>query len=104
MYTTIECIPTELWLSIFSHFEAHDIFNAFDHLNHYFDELLSSNHLTFSVRLKRRKYDFIQHASTTTTYWLRGIHKRTVYLQSITERGIGYVSEFFIFLLMNLFN
>lgn len=90
MYTTIECLPTELWVSIFSHFEAHDIFKAFAHLNHYFDELLSSNYLTFYVRLKKQKYGFIQHA---TPYWLDGIRKRTVYLQTITESGFGYVPE-----------
>ena len=51
MKTCIEHLPIELWIEIFSYLEAHTLLQAFTNLNHYFDQLIASDHLFFNVLL-----------------------------------------------------
>jgi hypothetical protein len=53
MTSRVEQLPIELWISIFSYLEAHDLFEAFTNLNSYFDYLLASNHLQFNIIFRR---------------------------------------------------
>jgi hypothetical protein len=53
MSSRVEQLPLELWISIFSYLEAHDLFEAFTNLNSYFDYLLASNHLQFNIIFRK---------------------------------------------------
>jgi len=56
MVTCIEDIPIEIWLSIFSYLEAHDLFRAFINLNNYFQQLINSRHLLYNVQFNKNDY------------------------------------------------
>ena len=92
MKTQVEHIPNELWLSIFSYLEAHDLFCGFNRLNNRFDEILASNYLTFYLQLKKQKNRSLEF--TTALPWFDGILKRTVCLRSTAPNGCGYVPDY----------
>ena len=78
MVIRVENLPPELWISIFSYLEAHDLFKAFNKLNTYFDHLLASNHLSFHVRLTKKDND--HGLLSTTPFGSETILNRIVYL------------------------
>jgi hypothetical protein len=41
MSSRVEQLPVELWISIFSYIDIHDLFETFTNLNSYFDSLLA---------------------------------------------------------------
>ncbi|CAF1179014.1 unnamed protein product [Adineta ricciae] len=73
MTTCAEQLPTEIWLMIFRYFEVHYIVQAFHSLNSYFNKILSSNHLSFYLRLKQ--------ADLTDPLFVKSIFHRTRYLE-----------------------
>ena len=48
-----EDLPPEIWLSIFTFFEGHDLVRAFSGLNSFFNSLLRSPHLQLCIRMKK---------------------------------------------------
>jgi hypothetical protein len=85
MKTQAEHFPNEVWLSVFSYLEAHDLFHGFANLNHRFNRLLASTYLTFYVELNKQNNYEDQHPSTTC--WLDRILKRIVCLQLTAQSG-----------------
>ncbi|CAF1392876.1 unnamed protein product [Rotaria sp. Silwood1] len=93
MVTHIEHLPNELWFSIFSYLEAHDLFRAFINLNNYFDELISSRHLLYNVQFNKNddhsRFISITYCSSTE------IFNRIISLQWIAKPRYGYLLQFF---------
>jgi hypothetical protein len=87
MVTCIEDLPIEIWLLIFSYFEAHDLFRAFTNLNNYFHQLLTSNHLWYNIQFKKKNYSNIYCSSNT-------ILNRIISLQWIAKPQYGYLPQF----------
>lgn len=56
MATNIEDIPVELWFSIFSYLEAHDLLRAFINLNYYFQQLITSRQLLYNIQFNKHNY------------------------------------------------
>lgn len=92
MKSRVEYLPVEIWVLIFSYLDAQDIFRSFTNLNNYFNRLLSSNHLSFHLRLQKSKDKPIQ--SSIPPIWLHEILQRIVYLESTTENGYEYIPEY----------
>jgi hypothetical protein len=81
-----------LWLSIFSYFEAHDLFHAFNNLNTYFNQILASSHLSFYLNLKKDDNNHVKRP--TNPYWSDSILNRVIYLQSTNYNQSDYFIEF----------
>lgn len=92
MQTYVEQIPIELWVSIFSYLEAHDLFQAFGNLNNYFDCLLASNYLLFWIKL--RKNDSNSFQCPNGICLSDSVINRTVNLQFLDENPYVYISKF----------
>lgn len=92
MSTCIEQLPVELWISIFSYFEAHDLFKAFANLNHYFNQLIDSDYLLFRVRLGKSNQNPFEYSSKP--YWPNSILNRIVSLHSLIQHKNSHIPEF----------
>ena len=92
MKTSIEQLPLELWIEILSYLEAHEIFHAFSRLNHYFDEILSSDYVLFNVRLNKTDRNPLEYS--TQPYWPQSILNRIISLQPVNSTQLSHVSEF----------
>ncbi|CAF3913505.1 unnamed protein product [Adineta steineri] len=92
MKTSIEHLPVELWISIFSYLEAHDLLQAFTNLNHYFNQLIASDYLLFHVRLGKTNHNPLEYA--IHTYWSNSILNRIVSLQPINQHKTSHIPEF----------
>jgi hypothetical protein len=91
MITCIEDIPIEIWLSIFSYLEAHDLFRAFTNLNNYFHQLMTSHHLLYNVQFNKNDYSSlisIVHCSSNA------ILNRIISLGWIVKPQYGYLPQF----------
>lgn len=53
MIGSLEDLPIEIWTSIFSYLEAHDLFRAFTRLNSYFTRLLRCNQLLYHIQFNQ---------------------------------------------------
>lgn len=82
MTTSIEHLPIELWIQIFSYLEAHVILQAFINLNHYFDRLIASDYLLFNVQLGNINENPLVYS--IQPYWSEKILNRII---SIRPRG-----------------
>jgi len=92
MKTQAEHLSNEVWLSIFSYLEAHDLFYGFVSLNYRFNKLLTSAYLKFYIELKQQNdYD---NQYDATTRWLDRILKRIVYLQLTVQHGYEDISKY----------
>lgn len=92
MKTCAEELPIEIWISIFHYLEIHDLFQAFDNLNNYFNSILSSNHLSFYVQLDKCKYFYKQLAFFSP--WSNSILNRIISLKSTTKGRGKFISQF----------
>ena len=92
MKTCAEQLPIEIWISIFQHFEIHDLLYAFNNLNRYFNEILSSDHLLLHVQLEKCEQFYRQLAFFSP--WPSSILNRIVYLKSSTQGHGKYLSQF----------
>ena len=92
MKTCAEQLPIEIWISIFQHFEIHDLLYAFNNLNRYFNEILSSDHLLLHVQLEKCEQFYRQLAFLSP--WPSSILNRIVYLKSSTQGHGKYLSQF----------
>jgi len=92
MHTCAEQLPIELWLTIFRYFEAHDLFQAFENLNHHFDQILASNYLSFYIRLKESDNNHLQYSNNS--YWSDSVLNRIVCLRSTVQSRSNYFLEF----------
>ncbi|CAF1464129.1 unnamed protein product [Rotaria sordida] len=92
MKTSIEQLPVELWISIFSYFEAHDLFQAFTNLNNYFDQLIASDYLLFNVRLGKSDHNPLEYS--IQPYWSNSILNRIISLHPIIQHKTSHIPEF----------
>ena len=92
MKTRAEQLPIEIWISIFHYLEIHDLFNAFDHLNQYFNSILASDHLSFYVHLEKCDQFYKQLAFFSP--WSNSILNRIIFLKSSTKGRGKYLSQF----------
>ncbi|CAF3420302.1 unnamed protein product, partial [Rotaria sp. Silwood2] len=92
MKTSIEHLPVELWISIFSYLEAHDLFQAFTDLNNYFDKLIASDYLLFHVRLGKSDHNPLEYS--IRPYWSDSILNRIISLQPIIQHKTSHIPEF----------
>jgi len=92
MYTCVEQLPIEIWLTIFQYLEAHAIFQAFQNLNHYFNQILASNHLLFYLRLKETDNNHFQYS--TNPYWSDSVLNRVICLRSGIQSRSNHFVEF----------
>lgn len=86
MKTCIEQLPIELWLSIFSYIEIHDLFRAFSDLNRSFDQLLAFHQLSLYVQFDstvREKFS-----------WQQSILNRLSRIESCLEKESLELFEF----------
>ncbi|CAF4184650.1 unnamed protein product [Rotaria sp. Silwood2] len=91
MVTHIEYLSNELWFSIFSYLEAHDLFRAFINLNNYFNELIASRHLLYNVQFNKNDHSsFISIIHCTSPEILN----RIISLQWIAKPRYGFLPEF----------
>ncbi|CAF1600535.1 unnamed protein product [Adineta ricciae] len=86
MVTCAEQLPTEIWLMIFRYFEVHYIIQIFHSLNSYFNEIFSSNHLLFYLRLKQ--------TDLTDSLFIKSIFPRTRYLECSLQLRILVILQF----------
>jgi ABC-type polysaccharide transport system permease subunit len=63
MNTCAEQLPIEIWIMIFQYLEAHGIFQAFQNLNHYFNQILTLDHLLFYICLKQTDNNYLQYST-----------------------------------------
>lgn len=92
MYTCAEQLPIEIWLTIYQYLEAHSIFQAFQNLNYYFDQILASNHLLFYIRLKETDNNHLQ--NSTDSYWSDSVLNRVVCLRPGVQSRSNHFLEF----------
>jgi hypothetical protein len=92
MNTSIEDLPVELWISIFSYFEAHELLQAFSNLNNHFNQLIASDYLLFNVRLGKSNQNPFDYS--TQPYWSHSILNRIHSLQSIIQDKTSHIPEF----------
>ncbi|CAF4703449.1 unnamed protein product [Rotaria sp. Silwood2] len=92
MKTSIEHLPVELWISIFSYLEAHDLFQAFTDLNNYFDKLIASDYLLFHVRLGKSDHNPLEYS--IRPYWSDSILNRIISLQPIIQHKTSHIPKF----------
>ncbi|UJR14380.1 hypothetical protein I4U23_001376 [Adineta vaga] len=92
MCTTFEQLPVELWISIFSYLEAHELLQAFSNLNHHINQILTSNYLVFHVRLGKTNHNPLDYS--TQSYWSDSILNRIVSLQPIDSHKTSHIPEF----------
>lgn len=92
MITTIECLPTELWMDIFSYLEAHQLLRAFADLNHHFDQMLASEHVLFHGHFDKCNRN--PHEYTDQPYWPVSVLHRVVSLRPIVPRQLSHLPEF----------
>lgn len=92
MYICAEQLPIEIWLAIFQYLEGHDLFQAFQNLNSYFNQILTSHHLSFYIRLKVTDNNHQQYL--TNPYWSDSVLNRIVCLRPIVQSRSGYFLEF----------
>lgn len=92
MKTRAEQLPIEIWISIFHYLEIHDLFQAFNNLNSYFNCILASNHLSYYVHLEKCDQFYKQLAFFSP--WSNAILNRIVYLKSSTKGRGKYISQF----------
>jgi hypothetical protein len=92
MTTSIEHLPIELWIEIFSYLEAHLLLQAFTNLNHHFDQLLASDYVLFNVRLGKTDQNPLEY--TSQPYWSESILNRIINLQPIIPHKTSHIPEF----------
>lgn len=92
METTIEDLPVEIWIHIFAYFEAHELFRAFTNLNHYFDRLIGSTHLVFTVRLGKTVRNPLNYP--IEPYWPHSILNRIISLRPSLHHRTSHIPEF----------
>ncbi|CAF3801703.1 unnamed protein product [Rotaria sp. Silwood1] len=92
MKTCIEQLPIELWIEIFSYLEAHILLQAFTNLNHYFDQLITSDYLLFNVRLGKINKNPLEYS--IRPYWSENILNRIISVRPIIQHKISHIPEF----------
>jgi len=92
MKTSIEQLPVELWISIFSYLEAHDLLQAFTNLNNYFNQLIASNYLLFHVELGKNDHNPLEYS--IKPYWPDSILNRIISIHPIIEHKTSHIPEF----------
>ncbi|CAF4449717.1 unnamed protein product [Rotaria socialis] len=92
MKTLIKQLPAELWASIFSYLEAHDLLQVFTNLNTYFDESIASDHLLFNMRLGENDHNPFEYS--IQSYWSDFILHRIVSRRPILQHKASHISEF----------
>lgn len=95
MKTCAEQLPIEIWILIFHYFEIHDLFKSFENLNNYFNSILSSNHLSFYVKLDKCNQFYKQFAFFSP--WSNSILNRIISIKSTTKGRGKYISQFLYF-------
>ncbi|CAF3428260.1 unnamed protein product [Rotaria sp. Silwood2] len=85
MKARAEQLPIELWLSIFSYIEVHDLFQAFSNLNNFFDKLLASQHLLLYVQLGSTRKNYNSKFNQSNFYWSNSILDRITCIQFFSE-------------------
>ncbi|CAF3078725.1 unnamed protein product [Rotaria socialis] len=86
MKSRAEHLPIELWLSIFSYIEVHELFQAFYNLNNYFDKLFTSKHLLLYVQ--------IESATRNNVRWCKSILDRLIRIQSSSKHASHDLTQF----------
>ena len=92
MKTSIEHLPIELWIEIFSYLEAHILLQAFTNLNHYFDQLIASDHLFFKVHLGKTNQNPLKYS--IQPYWSETILNRIISIRPNNQHKISHLPEF----------
>jgi len=92
MKISIEDLPVELWISIFSYLEAHDLLQAFINLNHYFNQLIASDYLLFHVQLGKSNHNPLEYF--IKPYWPDSILNRIINLQPSIQHKTSHIPEF----------
>ena len=92
MITLAEHLPTELWFEIFSYFEAHALLHTFTNLNRYFDQLITSEHILFNVRLGKYNRNPLEYSSRP--YWTEQILNRIISIRPALEQQTSHIPEF----------
>lgn len=92
MITQIEQLPIEIWLTIFRYFETHDLFQSFQNLNSYFNQILSSNHILFYLQLREIDNNHLQYPIDSR--WSDFVLNHVIYLQSSNQDDYDYFPQF----------
>lgn len=92
MTTLIEDLPIELWISIFSYLEAHDLLRAFTNLNTYFDRLIVSDHLLLNVQIGKSDHNPLDYS--IQSYWPDSILHRIISLRPLVQHKTSHIPEF----------
>ncbi|CAM4778357.1 unnamed protein product [Rotaria magnacalcarata] len=86
MKSRVEHLPIELWLSIFSYIEVHELFQAFYNLNNYFDKLFTSKHLLLYVQ--------VESTTRNNVRWCKSILDRLIRIQSSSLHASHDLTQF----------
>ena len=92
MVSSIEQLPIELWIQIFSYLEAHDLVQAFSNLNVHFQRLISSNHLPLHAYLG--KVNRNPHEYDRKPYWPDHLLHRIVSIRPSVSHQLSHIPEF----------
>jgi len=92
MITHAEQFPIEIWLTIFRYLETHDLFQAFQNLNSSFNQILSSNHLSFYLQL--REIDNNHFQNPLNPKWSDLVLNRIICLRSSSQDEYDYFPQF----------
>ena len=94
MKTHAERLPVEIWLTILSYIEVHDLFYAFLSLNAYFNKLLNSSHLLLHVQFQSTKEKNNSKSYRSNFNWSNSILNRITCLQSNSEYSSSDLPQF----------
>ncbi len=84
-----EQLPAEIWLSIFTFFEGHELVRAFSCLNSFFDSLLRSPYLELYIRIKVNESNERLPASTWSY-----INRENIYSLTVGRRKANCLIQF----------
>ncbi|CAF0793231.1 unnamed protein product [Rotaria sordida] len=92
MITHAEQLPIEIWLLVFRHLEAHDLFYAFQNLNNFYNQILSSNYISFYLQLRENDNNHLQYP--INPYWSDSILNRIRFLQATSQSEHDFFPQF----------
>jgi hypothetical protein len=88
-----EQLPIEIWLSIFSHLEAQELFRSFTILNSYFDQLVNCIYLKFNIQFTKTKNEY--HPRLDTQFMIDLVLNRTITFELSSGKRRGKFIWFF---------
>jgi hypothetical protein len=81
------------YLLIISYLDVQANFYGFTRLNNSFKRLFASDHLSFNIRLRKKKPKENLNKNSSPP-WLNEILKHIIYLESTVEYGYEYIPEY----------